>query len=196
MTKVKNNQGFGIIEIIITLSIAVIIVMVIGQVLASVYKVYHTSELKTLALIYAQQPIEIINGFKNDFFGCICPGDIHCDTCIYGGQSCDPLAIYASCWTEYPAGLIGQNRFYLLDSGTSWQLNALSPGIKETITANPNFSREITIENLKRNADGDFDHLGTPDFNTKKVTVTVYWQDRSATKNVSLSTIFTAWENL
>lgn len=195
MNKTIKNQGFGIIEVIVTLSIIVIIVTIIGQVLASVYRAYQASEHKTEALTYVQEPIEIINGFKNNLFGCSCPvAGAHCDTCTRDGQSCNPKTDYSSCWLENP-------------NLSSWQTvvlalgeTALAPGEKKIMTLHPAFSRKIIIKNLKRTPAGELDLAEADpasiiDLNTKKVTAIVYWQERGVEKNVSLSTIFTAWEN-
>ena len=196
MINISDKKGFGIIEIVVTLGIVAVIVLAVGKSLSSVHRLYQASEFKTQALIYAQEPIEIISGLKNDIFACSCTfHSCTATTCTRGsdGQSCDPIGIYTSCWTRYPIYLAGYNRFYLQKSGSLWQLLSLAPGSFESITANPNFSREIIIENLNRDS---ANAAGTPDFNTKKVTVTVYWTERGNPKNISLSTIFTAWENL
>ena len=202
-TKV-NTSGVGIIEVIVALSLVGILSVSIGSVLSATYRLYRASEYKTQAFAYAQEPLEIINGIKLDLFVCSCNSDFSSlYSCSGGictrtadGQTCTPLEDYTSCWTTLPAGFNAATQYQLVESGGAWQLSGLIPGSRETIIGNPSFTRSITITNVNRNASGDIDPAGTADINTKQVTVTVYWTERSEEKNISLSQIFTAWENI
>lgn len=196
-----NNKGFSIIEVMITLALLVVVVISIGKVLSAIHRLYNASELKTQALAYAQEPLEIINGLKNDFFACTCATD-SCNagspaTCTRLSQTCELLEDYTSCWLEDPAGLAGQTVFKLVPIGGSWQLGALSGG-PEPMTTNPFFSRTITIENVCKDANNDITDCssGTPDFNRKKVMAEIFWTERGLSKSVKVTTIFTAWQNL
>lgn len=188
----KKNppRGMGIIEVILALALVSVVVVVIGRVLVSIQKIYRAGELKNEAYFYAQQPLEIVTGFKDDFFGCSCLTETGCttSTCTRGsdGQICNLVEPYQSCWTTYPEGFSGVSYFYLTTSGGVWFLNELSGGALETVPENNNFQRRITITN-EANLDG------VSEDNIKKITVEVFWSDRGLAKNVSLSTILTAW---
>jgi prepilin-type N-terminal cleavage/methylation domain-containing protein len=191
-----KNKGFSIIEIIITLAIITVIIAGIGKALALISRVYNSSAIKTQALTYLQGPIELIDGLKDDLFGCSCVLNGCVCTRASDGQTCTAAALYKSCWTQYPKDLNGQTRFYLEKIGGNWQLKPLVAGAKEAISGKYTFSREIKIENMKRNASGVLDPTGTIDYNTKKVTVTVEWDERGKINQSNLSIILTGWKNL
>lgn len=196
----KKQRGFGIIEVIVALTIVVIVAVVIGRVLASIQRVYNASQLKTEAYTYAQQPLEILNEIKNGEFGCKCGSGASCFgnicTRTSDSQTCPLVEPYESCWTRYPEGLSGSTEFYLQKTGSDWELVALSPGTTESVPENNYFSRKLTIQNLFRDASGNLAQSGTEDYNSKKVTAEVLWTDRGINSNVSLTTFFTAWQNL
>lgn len=201
MKKLLNNSGFGIIEVIISLALVAIMVVSLGNVLGSIYKLYSAGKYKTQAYSFAQEPIEILNGIKNQHFACVCddPDDCSSGSCVNvtDGQTCELRDNFTSCWMEYPENVSTVTRYYMQDLGTSWQLTTLTPGTKEIISANPNFSREILIENMLRNDDGDLDEAGTNlDYNTKKISVNVYWTERGTEKSITIHNIFTAWKSL
>lgn len=183
----------GIIEVILALALVSVMVVVIGRVLISIQKIYRASELKNEAYLYAQQPLEVISSFKDDFFGCSCADAANScttTTCTRGsdGQSCSLVEPYQSCWTAYPEGFSGVDYFYLTGGGGSWSLNGLSGGSLETVPENNIFKRRITIAN-------DLNLSGDIEDNIKKITVDVFWTDKSIDKNLNLSTILTAWES-
>lgn len=70
----EKAKGFGIIEVIITLSIISVFVMTIGSALSMIYRLYNAGAMKTQALIYAQEPLEIISGLQNNLFSDIYDG--------------------------------------------------------------------------------------------------------------------------
>lgn len=190
-------KGFGIIEVIITLALTSVIVIVIGRSLVSLQRVYDASTNRSRAFVHARQPIEIINGLKNAYFGCSCSVDnCSANTCTRSdGQSCTLAPSYTSCWTEYPKNQIGVTRFEVKRIGSDWLLQPLAGGTSETITGLPPFQRSVNITNLNRNASGDIDPSGTPDFNTKQITVTVNWEDHGQPRQITQTLILTAWEN-
>jgi len=196
---INPRPGVGIIEVILTLGLLALVVVVIGKVLLSTHRLSQASELKTQALAYSQESLEIVNDSKNDLFVCRCATETcGSNTCTRGSddQFCNLAPAYTSCWTAWPADQIGNTDFYLQSVGGSWQLVALSPGSSETIAENQRFERVISIENVLRDVDGNIAAAGTADPETKKVTVTVSWQERGRQNQVSLSNILTAWENL
>lgn len=194
----KSAKGYVIIEVIVVLGIVSLFIVVIGKTLLSVNKLNAMGAKQTKALHYAQESLEIINILKNQVFACTCSYD-NCisNTCtsISDGQSCDLFTAYTSCWTEYPRGSIGQSDYYLEKSGSTWQLKPLTSPT-EIIAGDPDFERKITIENAMRDSDGNITTPGTTDYNTKKITVTVWYKEKESTHKVNLKTILTAWENL
>ena len=150
-------------------------------------------------MLYTQESLEIITDLKNDVFACTCSSDSCAgDVCTRAadGQSCDLFSAYTSCWTEYPAGLVGETDYFFEPAGPGWLLKALT-GPTETIAGESDMiQRKLTIENLKRDADGNIAETGTPDYNTKKIAVTVWYREKNTTHKINLQTILTAWENL
>lgn len=171
-------------------------VVTIGKSINASTKLTNINTRRALAQSYAQESIEIINSIKHDLFACTCLEDSCSGNICYAvdGQSCQRFEAYTSCWTEYPSGFSGENNFYLDSSGGTWHLQPLGAGV-ETISASSTFSRKITIENVNRGADGNIAETGTPDYNTKKITVTVWYDYHGATYSFSLKTIVTAWKN-
>ncbi|OGY46172.1 MAG: hypothetical protein A3J62_03575 [Candidatus Buchananbacteria bacterium RIFCSPHIGHO2_02_FULL_38_8] len=197
---IKNQKGFGVIEVVVVLGLSAIIITSIGNLLNSLYKINKAAELRTRAFSYAQESLEIINDKRNDLFACQC-AVAGCSTCVRpsDGQSCTPFSGYDSCWTAYPAGsdLIGIETFRLYKSGSNWVLEALSPDPSSAvIDLDPTFSRKITIKNAFRDINGDIASSGTVDPNTKIITAKVWWKQRDDQHQVDLSTILTAWQNL
>ncbi|MFC1687410.1 type II secretion system protein J [Patescibacteria group bacterium] len=197
---IRNNKGVSVVEVLIALSMGGILVVSIGGVLASVHNNDVTSELREKALGYARQSLEIVTEIKNQEFACECTSSGGQDICTGNtctksndAQVCTLPSAYTSCWTQYRHGLVSNSPLHIVSGGFGWQLAAGS----EIISTDPIFSRDITIVNLQRDVDGNIvESGGTVDPNTKKTTVTVSWTERGNAKEVSLSTILTAWENL
>ena len=192
----KNQEGMSVIEVLISIGMAGIIIVGVGNSLASSHKLDTASGMKEKALAYAKQSIEIVTEIKNDQFACRCDIDTCSDICTKAsdGQTCTLFGGYDSCWTEYPIGLTNNYPLHLdLSPGGGWEL---AYG-EEIIVSDPLFTRVISIDNLYRDADGYIvDSGGTLDINTKKVTVTVKWTEQNNSKEINLTTILTAWENL
>lgn len=187
----KNPKGFSIVEAIVAISLAGIIAVSVNGLLASTHNLNLAGAMKAKATGYAEQSLEIMGMIQNEAFACRC--DVYsCDqiaqTCTKNGQTCHFLEGYQSCWTNYPDG----NPFYL-EEGGGWQLQSGT----EIIVTDPAFTREISIENLRRDADNEIvDTGGTLDTNTKKVMVKISWQERDKPREINLSTILTAWDDL
>ncbi len=195
MSLARNQRGFSILEVIIALAMTVIVVVAIGKSLSAILRLANASQLKTEAFIYAQESLELVTAFKNDYFNCSGSADELCPTS--DGQNCTPASPYTSCWVLYPIGHVGQTNFSLTKNGSTYELVSLVGGALESVPANPFFSRKITIQTLRRNATTlDIDPVGTLDPGTKQITVTVFWNERGHTKSESMSSIVTAWQNL
>lgn len=188
----KKQKGFGVVEVLVALALVSIIILVIGKVLISIQRIYQASALKNEAYLYAQESLEVLSATKEDFFGCSSAnGSLTSTTCTrYGdGQTCTLVEPYQSCWTQYPEGLASFTKFYLTESGGVWSLNELVGGAVETVPQNNTYTRVITLENAA-NLDSVVED------NVKQATVQVFWTNRDLVKEVSLSTIFTAWKSL
>lgn len=196
-----NNSGFGVIEVVVSLALTAILVVSLGNVIGSVHRIYGVSENKARAYAFAQEPIEILNVIKNEYFACICDisGSCSGDICTSSADSqvCTLRDGYTTCWLLTPKNLLTATTFYVIQDNGVWQLRGLAPGARESVLADPFYTREIIIANVPRNVDGNIDPAGTiTNYDTKKITVNVYWNERGIEKNVSISTILTAWQNL
>lgn len=84
-------------------------------------------------------------------------------------------------WSTEIALRTSGTSYYLSWSGTSWQItttNAFVDGV---------FERKFTFSDVLRNVSGDIALSGSADSGTKKVTVTVSWQNGAATSSRTLS---------
>ncbi|MFH0952124.1 MAG: hypothetical protein V1838_02945 [Patescibacteria group bacterium] len=195
--KKTNNQGVSVIEIIIVIGMATILITSIGSAMAANNRLNNAGEMKSQALAYAKESMEIITEIKNDAFVCSCPGG-NCPptgVCLRpsDSQSCNVFSGYSSCWTVYAVGLTTNAQLHLALVGSNWQL---APG-RETITADPRYTREVSVSNLQRDSYGAIvESGGTVDSNTKQVSVTVSWQENNQTREMVVTTILTAWQNI
>jgi type II secretory pathway pseudopilin PulG len=58
-----------------------------------------------------------------------------------------------------------------------------------------NFSRQVIISNVNRDANDDITQSGgTLDANTKKITATIDWTEQGQSQQISLSTYLTNWQ--
>lgn len=186
----SHAKGISVIEVLIALSMAAIIFVSIGTVLASVHKITSASALREQAQNLAKEQIEIITGIQHDVFGCLCPNESNgspddCATtpgwCVQASdfQQCKLSSGYTSCWTPFPEGFENMNLLDIEKNGTSWSLVDDDDQFIDDTT----FKRNIALENI----DGDS--------NRKKVTSTVTWNTNNKDYNVTYSTILTAWQN-
>ncbi|MFH0820115.1 MAG: hypothetical protein V1892_03725 [bacterium] len=194
----KHPKGYIILEVILVIGMVSLIVLSVGKILDTLIRLNKISESQSKALSFAQESLEIMNAIGPANFVCSCNLGDSCSsgTCTRASDSqpCSLFAGYTSCWTAYPKDFVGQTNFYLEKVGTEWQLRVLSTP-SETIAADTHFTRKLTIENALRDADGNIASAGTPDSNTKKITVKVWYSERSVVHEVALKTILTAWKN-
>lgn len=76
--------------------------------------------------------------------------------------------------------------YYPVVEADKWVLKTIDPGPIDNL-----YTRTVVIEDVTRNpSTGDIDPsgAGSPDDNTKKLTVTVSWPERGGTKQVVLTT--------
>lgn len=177
---IRNKQGIGVIEVLISISIAGVIITTVGTTLSSINRVNTASEMKEKALGYARQSLETVNALQESEFACSCSVDsCTATTCTSSsdGQPCTLIQNYQSCWTEYPDGITDNDIPLHIASGQ------FQEG-QETIADDPRFTRMIMINNIEG------------DFNRKRISVTVEWEERDVTKSIELNTILTGWKNL
>lgn len=214
----RHPAGISVIEVMIALGIAVIIVISVGSLIISTHSLDTEASRQLQAVGFAKQWLEVVDVQRNTFFGCTCnptspcPGNT-CTTVGGNAQTCTPRAGFNSCWVartiETPTSSTvcandATHAYKLAASGTSWNVVCANPiaAISDT-DYHPDYSpgagfaftRTMKIENMQRDSNGAIVTSGTEDPNTKKVTVTVQWMRASATRQVQLSEIVTAWKN-
>ena len=193
-----NNKGYSLIEVIIVISIIAMLVVSMGKALILISQTPASARAQIEARSYAQSPLEKINIIKNSQFACTCGGDVCVgNTCTRSsdGQSCTMAAAYTSCWTAYPADLVGVSNFYIDKIGADWELFNMGASEK-LVSSDPLVYRRINIVNAERDAAGNIVSSGAIDPNTKLITVSVSFPSRRATSTLELKTMLTAWENL
>ncbi len=188
----KPQHGFSVIEVLISLGMVVLIVASIGTALAANNRLSQTGNAKDMALAYARESLEIVAQQAENYFGCHCGVNATCTgqqcTRTSDSRTCTMFEGYASCWSEFGVGLNQQIPLHI-DAG-----NQLVSGA-ETISGQVDFTRTVSIENIRRDANDDIvESGGTIDFGSKKILVSVRWTERGQPKNVELSTILTGWK--
>ncbi len=90
----------------------------------------------------------------------------------------------------FPPAVLPANPLHLALVGSAWQLVA---GPESLATAPPFDRREIKVENMWRDVNGNLADPGTGsvDSSTKKITATVFWSEGGKAKQLSLSTVLT-----
>jgi len=186
------RRGSAVIEVLISLSLAAILITVLGNLIGAVRRLETAQNFRQRALTHTQESIEMITSLQADLFACSCSACTN--TCTRAdGQSCALAEAYSSCWTPYAYGLNTEGPLHLEQSGASWQLVTGS----ETVPVDNAFTRSISVTNMQRDAAGALVETGgTLDPNTKKVTVQVAWQERGQSKSFQLATMLTGWANV
>jgi prepilin-type N-terminal cleavage/methylation domain-containing protein len=195
----SNNKGYSLVEVIIVISIIAMLVVSMGKALILISQTPASARAQIEARSFAQNPLEIITQIQHSEFACTCASDVCAgNTCTRpsDGQSCTTAAAYTSCWTAYPANLVGQNDFYLENIGGNWQLIGLGGTPEKLVSTDPLIYRRINIVNVERDAAGNIVSPGTADPNTKLITVSLSFPGRRGTSTTELKTMLTAWESL
>lgn len=183
-----QRPGFGVVEVLLSLGMLAIIVVAVGNSLAANDRLSVTSFNRDQALNYARQALEIVQQIKNQEFSCSLTGTN--TTCNNGSpQDCTPLTGYTSCWSQFPTktggGYWSNGPLQLVFVNPAWELQ------DGTETIGP-FTRSLMINN----SDASCPPAAAPNHcNMKTVAATVAWTENGATKNVTLSTEITGWQN-
>lgn len=186
------RPGSAVIEVLISLSLAAFLIAVLGNLISSTRRLETAQDFRQRALTHTRESLEMVTSLQNELFACTNPSPGPGTCTRADGQTCALAPAYNSCWTNYAYGLASNSPLHLAPQGGSWQLVTGS----ESVSTDTAFTRSLTITNLERDASGQLvESGGTPDPNTKKVTVQVSWQERGQSKNFELSTILTAWSN-
>src|SRR4030042_6127655 len=91
-------------------------------------------------------------------------------------------------WNDYIAVLSSETNYYLTQSGDSWALTAVNPGVIDNM-----FTRYVVFSDVYRDAADNIAESGTLDSLTKKVKATVQWAERGQTKKIEIETYITKW---
>ena len=89
-------------------------------------------------------------------------------------------------WATNIKFLVSGATYYPVVSADKWSLSPTDPG-----PINNLYTRTATVEAVSRDASDDIAASGADDPSTKKVTVTVSWQEASRSKEVVLTTYIT-----
>ncbi len=89
-------------------------------------------------------------------------------------------------WSNNIATLSPGATYYPSFSGATWTLQASSPGLINNI-----FTRSLIAENVLRDLNNDIAASGTPDPNTKKISLTMTWQEHGQAKTIVVMTYIT-----
>jgi hypothetical protein len=177
-----------IIEVMLSLSMVVVLVVVIGNTLGAVHRLEESSKFRAQALDYAKQAVDIVSSMSASATSATNENPFVCHTATAGtactaadGQACTPISTaYNSCWVDRPIGLATNSDLHLDSSSGKWKLVTSAPPNEVRAP----FSRTINIANDATTS------------NVKTVTVTVNWADRSGPHSLALSTVLSAWKNL
>lgn len=151
-----NKKGFGIVEIMIAVAIAIVFFLTVYELILFSTKVTFTGLRRVEATQLAQEGIEAVRTMRNNG------------------------------WTANIASLANSTTYYLLISGDEWTLTATpQPAI------NGIFTRTVTLHEVLRDANDDIAVAGTADTKTKRLVVSVSWDERGNTKNIDLETYIT-----
>lgn len=174
------------LEVLLALALIVVIVVAVASLLGAIRRLQASSDVRSRALGYAAQSLELVTGAQKQLFGCVCPAGGCSTTCTPSdGQAACTVVSSAyttagtvGCWAGHALGLPSgpDAPLHLAWNGTIWQLLSGS----ETVST---FTREIDLLNV------------SSDPNQKQVTVKVTWTESGVTKQVQLSTVLTAWHN-
>lgn len=182
MTIQKQRPGLSVIEVILALGMIVVIAAATSNLLGAIHRTNTASSQKAQALELAREQLDIVNNNRQKLFGCSVSlgGTITGPTCTIGGQHCDPLPGYSSCWVPHPGNTT--DLFNLSFTAPNWTLpqcplNVCPPDSN-------GFVREISITN----------QVGPTDPNVKTITATI--KPPSGGSEVKLTTVITGWKNV
>jgi len=91
-------------------------------------------------------------------------------------------------WNNYIAVLNSGTNYYLTQSGSSWALTTINPGLIDNM-----FTRYVVFSDVYRDAADNITENGTLDNLTKKVKAVVQWTEREQIKKIEIETYITKW---
>jgi type II secretory pathway pseudopilin PulG len=124
-TPQAHPRGSMIIEVLLSLTMVVVLVVVVGNTLGAVHRLERASELRGRALGYAKEYLEIADTAKNQIFPPVSSG-------------CTPQPGYTKCWAAATSGslrLVFQSGSWVLQTGAD-------------TTTYPGFTRTLTVQDL------------------------------------------------
>lgn len=178
-----DKPGFSVIEVLIALGMGVVVIASVANAVAAHDRLSNAAILRTQAVGYARQALEIVQTNKDAMFGCSL-GSGGSGTCTKDDQTCAVRTGYTSCWTAFPDDATSAT--HLANGPLHPELTAgvwrLADGAENPIPGTT-FARRIDITNL--GAGGE----------EKEVVVTVTWVDNNLTKQTVVRSWLTAWRN-
>ncbi len=165
-----QRSGHTIIEVLISISILAVATVSVGSLIESLRTTDRATSNKAQASALAQQSLEIATAIARQEFRC--EGGA-CTTCTPNTS-----VGYTSCWENCPARGCTAT-YHVAKNAGSWSLMHGS----EAVGTSPIFSRALTITPV--DVDGQ----------VKQITATVSWEEKSRTREATISTIVSAWQN-
>jgi len=166
---ILNQKGFSVAELMIAIFILAVVTVSFYEVAILSLKLSKENKNEIKAAYLAEEGIEAVRNIR------------------------DQVA-----WVDAMDGKTGigelnldiDDTYYPVISANNWELITIDPGL-----INNRFSRKVVFEKLSRDPDtGDIEDLYNPvndDENSRKITVTVSWQEKEKTKDVTLVTYLT-----
>lgn len=165
-----NKKGVSIIEILVVISIIVIALTSLLELVSFSLKISTLVKQTTQANLLAQETMEQGRNFR--------------DGINWNNDDSN---------NQYDGlGVVSLGIAYHLEKSSDIPSKWMLITGEETIDS---FTRKVVFENVMR--DGNYNIVfsgGTNDPNTKKVTVTVSWQERGVIRQVKLVTYLTNWK--
>lgn len=151
----KRSGGFGLVEVVVAVSIAAFSIVVVWQVYALFLGLSLSNSSLFQASFLAEEGIEAVKFMRDES------------------------------WTTNIATLSEDVPYTLVFTGTAWETTT-APALIDG-----QFDRKVVLTGVERDASGDITSSGSPDSNTKKVTVTVSWVKDNATSTKEITTYVT-----
>jgi len=157
--RIQSQKGFGLVEIIIGLSIIAIAFLSFLALAQYNLKAQELSKSKLEAVNLTSETIEATRNVRDED------------------------------WNTF-AALSLETQYYPVISGNKWTLNPVDPG-----PIGGTYTRWVILERVYRDANDDISSSGAEDTQTRKVTAFAEWNDHGTTKQISLITYLTSWQN-
>ncbi len=86
-------------------------------------------------------------------------------------------------WSANILPLVNGTIYYPVISGSEWVLSTVNPGAINSV-----YTRRAVFSEVKRDVNDDINSLGTADPDTRKVTITVEWNETGGARNIAVET--------